>query len=101
MSAKSTGASALHAFNEAVCNLETAHEALDWCTFLFMEIHDKSKLDLSGGNVPLSVRLNDINKLSGIGRYLSTEFESFIDDKITEAKAALDGSANTPEGGAS
>lgn len=101
MSTKSTSASThLHAFNEAVDNLKTAHEAIEWCTFLFQTICERSKFDFSDTAAVLMARLAEIQKSSSIGRYLSTEFEGFIHGKITEAKAALDeaSQARAPEG---
>ena len=101
MSTKSTSASThLHAFNEAVGNLKTAHEAIEWCTFLFQTICEKSKFEFSDTGTVLMARLTEIQKSSSIGRYLSKEFEGFIYGKIAEAKAALDEApqARTPEG---
>jgi hypothetical protein len=63
---------------EMIGSIKTAHEALEWCSHLFRTIYEKSKFELQDSTNNLMLKLVEIQKSSGIGLHLATEFESLI-----------------------
>jgi hypothetical protein len=59
--------------------VRTADEALGWLNYLFHEIKKLSKFERSDDAANLCVRLLDIKKLSGMGRYVSCDIGEYIE----------------------